>query len=160
MKITNEKVVSMHYTLTNDAGQVLDSSDGRDPLVYLHGFGNIIPGLEDALVDKETGEKLEVVVAPDQGYGKRNEEMVQQVELARFEKPDEIKPGVQIQVQSDQGTQLGIITQVGDGTATLDLNHPLADETLHFAVEIMEVRDASADEISHGHVHGVGGHQH
>ncbi len=160
MKISNDSVVSIHYTLTNDSGEVLDSSQGREPLAYLQGHGNIIPGLENALLDKEAGDKLKVTVKPDQGYGQRNDSMIQEVDITNFQEPEEVKPGIRIRVETNQGVSIAVVTKVEGEKVTLDMNHPLAGETLHFDVEVTEVRAASQDEISHGHVHGPGGHQH
>ena len=160
MKIAHEKVVSIHYTLTNKDGTVLDSSSGSDPLAYLHGFGNIIPGLENALEGKATGDKLSVTVEPEQGYGARDERLVQAVPRSAFKGVEELSPGMQFQAQGPQGTRLVVVTQVADDEVTVDANHPLAGQTLHFDVEVSEVRDATAEELEHGHVHGPGGHHH
>ena len=160
MKIAHEKVVSIHFTLTNKEGTVLDSSSGSDPLAYLHGFGNIIPGLENALEGKATGDKLSVTVEPEQGYGARDERLVQAVPRSAFKGVEELSPGMQFQAQGPQGTRLVVVTQVADDEVTVDANHPLAGQTLHFDVEVSEVRDATAEELEHGHVHGPGGHHH
>jgi FKBP-type peptidyl-prolyl cis-trans isomerase SlyD len=160
VKIAQEKVVSIHYTLKNAEGSVLDSSSGSDPLAYLHGAGNIIPGLESALEGKEAGEKLAVTVEPGQGYGDRDERLVQDVPRAAFKDVQELAPGMQFQAQGPQGTRLVVVTQVAEETVTVDANHPLAGQTLHFEVEVAEVRDATAEELEHGHVHGPGGHHH
>jgi len=160
MKIAHEKVVSIHYTLTNKEGTVLDSSSGSDPLAYLHGFGNIIPGLENALEGKEKGEKLAVTVEPEQGYGARDEQLVQAVPRSAFKGVEELAPGMQFQAQGPQGARLVVVTQVAQDVVTVDANHPLAGQTLHFDVEVSEVRDATAEELEHGHVHGPHGHQH
>ncbi len=160
MKIAHEKVVSIHYTLTNSEGTVLDSSSGGDPLAYLHGFGNIIPGLENALEGKATGDKLSVTVEPEQGYGARDERLVQAVPRSAFKGVEELAPGMQFQAQGPQGNRLVVVTQVADNEVTVDANHPLAGQTLHFDVEISEIRDATAEELEHGHVHGPGGHHH
>lgn len=161
MQIANDKVVAIHYTLTNAAGETLDSSVERgEPLAYLHGHGNIIPGLENALLGKAAGDKLNVEVAPGEGYGERHDQLIQQVPRSAFEGVDHLEPGMQFQAETGMGVRLFTITEVGEGEVTIDGNHPLAGETLHFAVEITEVRDASAEEIEHGHVHGEGGHHH
>ncbi len=160
MKIAHEKVVSIHYTLTNGEGTVLDSSTGNDPLAYLHGFGNIIPGLENALEGREAGEKLSVTVDPEQGYGSRDERLVQAVPRSAFKGVTELAPGMQFQAQGPEGTRLVVVTQVTQDLVTVDANHPLAGQTLHFEVEISEVRAATAEELEHGHVHGPGGHHH
>jgi len=160
MKIAHEKVVSIHYTLTNGEGTVLDSSSGGHPLAYLHGFGNIIPGLENALEGKETGDKLSVTVEPEEGYGARDERLVQAVPRGAFKGVTELAPGMQFQAQGPQGTRLVVVTKVAEDVVTVDANHPLAGQTLHFEVEVSEVRDATSEELEHGHVHGPGGHHH
>ncbi|HAZ41283.1 MAG TPA: peptidylprolyl isomerase [Methylococcaceae bacterium] len=160
MQIENQKVVSIHYTLTNEAGQVLDSSENQEPLAYIHGHGNIIPGLENALAGLSKGEKLKVTVAPADGYGERDDSMVQAVPRSAFQGVDDITPGMQFQAQSPEGIQLVTVVSVEGDEVTLDGNHPMAGITLIFDVEITDVRDATAEELDHGHVHGPGGHHH
>lgn len=161
MQIAENKVVYIHYTLTNQTGEVLDSSVERgEPLGYLHGHGNIIPGLENALTGKTSGEKLDVTVEPAEGYGDRHDQLVQQVPREAFEGVDELQPGMQFQADTGMGPRLFTITKVEDEQITVDGNHPLAGETLSFSVEITDVRDASEEELEHGHVHGPGGHEH
>ena len=161
MQIANDLVVAVHYTLTNAAGDTLDSSVERgEPLAYLHGHGNIIPGLENALLGKAAGDKLNVEVQPEEGYGERHEQLIQQVPRSAFEGVDHLEPGMQFQADTGAGVRLFTITQVADEEVTIDGNHPLAGEVLTFAVEITDVREASAEELEHGHVHGEGGHQH
>lgn len=160
MQIADRCVAYFHYTLTNDAGDVLDSSNGRDPLPYLHGKGNIVPGLEKALAGKTVGDKLDVVVAPEEGYGPRIDSLVQIVPKAAFQGVDKLEPGMQFQAESNMGPVSVVVTAIDGDNVTVDGNHPLAGETLHFAVEITEVREASVEEVLHGHVHGVGGHHH
>ena len=160
MQIANDKVVTIHYTLTNAAGEVIDSSEGAEPLAYLHGHGNIIPGLENALAGKTAGDKMDVSVAPSEGYGERMDELVQEVSRDLFDTEDEIQPGMQFHAQSDQGPRVVTVVTVTESTITIDGNHPLAGETLKFDVEITEVRDATSEELAHGHVHGPGGHHH
>ncbi len=160
MKIAEQKVVSIHYTLTDDSGTVIDSSAGSDPLAYLHGFGNIVPGLENALAGKSQGDKMKVSVSPDDGYGARDDRLVQEVPKSAFKGVENVAPGMQFQAQGPQGSRLVVVTAVGGDTVTVDANHPLAGQTLHFEVEIAEVRDATAEELEHGHVHGPGGHHH
>ncbi len=160
MEIADRCVASFHYTLTNDKGEVLDSSTGGDPMAYLHGQGNIIGGLEKALLGKKAGDKLKVSVAPGEGYGEHRPELVQQVPKAAFQGVAEIQPGMAFTAQSNQGPMRVVVTAVEGDNVTVDGNHPLAGETLHFAVEIAEVRAASEEELAHGHVHGPGGHQH
>ncbi len=153
MVIADQKVVSIHYKLTNDDGTVLQESAADEPLSYLHGSGNIIPGLESALSGKTTGDKLSVSVEPEQGYGARNDALVQELPRKLFEGIDEIQEGMQFQAQSDQGAQVITVTKVDGDRITVDGNHPLAGQTLNFEVEVDSVRDATAEEISHGHVH-------
>lgn len=161
MQIAENAVVAIHYTLTNDAGETLDSSRERnEPLAYLHGHGNIIPGLENALTGKQAGDALKVTVQPAEGYGERHDEMIQDVPRDAFQGVDDIQPGMQFQANTETGPRLFTITEVNGDTVTVDGNHPLAGTTLHFDVEIAEVREASAEELSHGHVHGPGGHDH
>ena len=161
MLIGSEKVVLIHYTLTDESGQVLDSSSGRDPLAYLHGKGNIIPGLEKALEGKQAGDKLNVAVQPAEGYGERDERLVQDVPREAFENVDEVNPGMQFQAQNEQGqARVVTVTKVADDLITIDANHPLAGANLNFDVEVTEVREPTAEELEHGHVHGPGGHNH
>jgi FKBP-type peptidyl-prolyl cis-trans isomerase SlyD len=160
MNVAQNKVVSIHYTLRDEAGNVLDSSSGREPLAYLHGRGGLIPGLESALDGKSAGDKLEVVIVPEQGYGVRDERLVQVVPRVKFESAGEIALGMQFRANGPGGTQVLTITRVERDLVTVDANHPLAGKTLHFQVEITEVRRATREELEHGHVHGPGGHHH
>lgn len=160
MKITKNTVVSLDYTLKNNDGTVLDSSAGREPLVYLHGVGALIPGLENKLEGLEANAALNVTIQPEDGYGKRSEEMIHKVSKAGFQGDEEMQVGMQVQLDTENGPMIATIAGIEGEEVTLDLNHPLADEILHFDVEIKDVRNATEDEISHGHVHGVGGHHH
>jgi FKBP-type peptidyl-prolyl cis-trans isomerase SlyD len=160
VQIEKNRVVLLHYTLRDEHGTVLDSSSGRGPLSYLHGKGNIIPGLEQALAGKTAGEKLDVTVAPEQGYGRRDERLVQIIPRSRFAEGTELAPGMQVRASGPQGARLVTVTKVERDFVTIDANHPLAGRTLHFAVEVAEVRKATHEEVAHGHVHGPGGHHH
>jgi len=160
MQIKENSVVSFHYTLTGKDGQVIDSSEGNQPLTYLHGVGQIVPGLESALLGKQAGEKLDVEVSAEEGYGEHQEYMVQQVPREAFQGVDDIEPGMQFQAQTPQGAMTVTVTAADETTVTVDGNHPLAGQALFFAVEVVSVRDASEEEITHGHVHGEGGHHH
>lgn len=160
MEIANQRVVYIHYTLTNDAGEVLDSSRDAEPLAYLHGGGNIIPGLENALAGKSAGDKLVVKVAPAEGYGERNEQLVQNVPRRAFQGIKDIQPGMSFTAQGNGGPMRVVVTRVVGDMVTVDGNHPLAGENLTFDVEVTEVRTATEEELSHGHVHGAGGHHH
>jgi FKBP-type peptidyl-prolyl cis-trans isomerase SlyD len=160
MQIAANCVVSIHYTLTDEAGAVLDSSSGGDPLAYLHGAGNIIPGLEKALEGKQAGDKLDVIVQPEDGYGVRDEGLVQQVPRRAFQGVRDIKPGMRFNANTGQGAAQVTVTQVQGDMVTIDGNHALAGVTLKFSVEVSKVREATAEELMHGHVHGPGGHHH
>ena len=152
----------MHYTLKNNDGIVMDSSEGHEPLAFIQGTGLIISGLEKALEGKTKGEKLNAVIEPADAYGDRSDEQVTTVPLANFkaEGDEKLEVGMQVQVESNQGQTVALVTSIENDNVTLDMNHPLAGETLHFDVEIVEVRDASAEELEHGHAHGPGGHHH
>ena len=160
MQICENSVVSFHYTLTDKNGQTIDSSKGNEPLTYLHGVGQIVPGLENALLGKKTGDTLDVEVAAQDGYGEHQDFMVQQVPREAFQGVDAIEPGMQFQAQTPQGGMTVTVTAVDETMVTVDGNHPLAGQTLFFAVEIVSVREASEEEKAHGHVHGEGGHHH
>ena len=154
MKIANESVVSIHYTLTDDDGALLDSSDGRDPLRYLHGAGNIIPGLEKALEGAVKGDAKKVTVSPKDGYGEHDKELVQALPRNMFTGIDKIEAGMEFQAQSPTGEeQFVVVKEVTEETVTVDGNHALAGKTLHFDVKVEEVREATDEEKDHGHVH-------
>jgi len=160
MQIAQDAVVSIHYTLTNDKGETLDSSAGADPLVYLHGNGNLIPGLERALVGKQAGDKVIVKIAPADAYGEFDQSLIQQVPLRSFKGVGKVQAGMQFQVQANGGPRMVTVTKVVGDMVTVDGNHALAGQTLNFDVEITDVRAATEEELSHGHVHGPGGHHH
>ena len=160
MKIEKDTVVSIHYTLTDNDGNQLDSSNEQGPLVYLQGHQNIIPGLEKELEGKVTGDKLTAKVAPVDAYGEINSELVQEVPRTQFQEPESLQVGMQFQVETEAGPMLLAVTALTDDTVTVDGNHPLAGVTLNFDVEVVEVRAASEEEVAHGHVHGPGGVQH
>lgn len=160
MQITTNAVVSMHYTLTDEQGETLDSSVGQEPLVFLSGAKNIIDGLDKALQGKSTGEKITVSVSPEEGYGEVHQELIQKVPHENFQGVDDIQVGMQFMAQTPGGQQPVVVIGVEEDGVMLDGNHPLAGKTLNFDVEIMDVREASAEELEHGHVHGPGGHHH
>jgi FKBP-type peptidyl-prolyl cis-trans isomerase SlyD len=160
MQVANKLAVSIHYTLTNSAGEQLDSSIGSEPLVYLHGLGSIIPGLEQALTGKKTGDKLNVKVAAADGYGEYYAERVQIIPRSMFEGIDTIELGMMFEADVSDGPGIVTVTKIEGDDITIDGNHPLAGEDLVFDVEIIEVRPATADELAHGHVHGEGCHHH
>ncbi len=153
LMIGDKSVVTIHYTLTDDAGEVLDNSRDGDPMVYLHGASNIIPGLENELTGKTTGAALKVTVAPEDGYGEHSPEAIQKVPRSAFEGVEDIQPGMQFQTEGPQGMQMIVVAEVSDDEVTVDANHPLAGKTLHFDVSVEGVRDATPEEIDHGHAH-------
>lgn len=161
MLIAANKAVSIDYTLTNDAGEVIDSSDGGAPLVYLQGAGNIIAGLEKALDGKKVGDELNVTVEPEEAYGEYSAELVSTLSRSMFEGVDELEVGMQFHASGPDGSmQIVTIRDLDGDDVTVDGNHPLAGQRLTFQVKIVEIRDASQEEIAHGHVHGEGGHHH
>lgn len=152
--IGNDLVVSIHYKLTNNAGETLDSSEGNEPLSYLHGAGNIIPGLENALTGKTQGDSLQVTVSPEEAYGERVEQLIQKVPMSMFQGVEQLEAGMVFQTQSPDGqTHLVTVTEIEDEEVTIDGNHPLAGQELNFDVTVESVRDATAEELEHGHVH-------
>ena len=163
LNVANDHVVSFHYRLTNDSGELLDES-GDSPLEYLHGHGNIVPGLERALTGKSAGFTQQVVVAPEDGYGVWDERGIRNVPRGAFPPDAELEPGMEFVAQSSDGSHAMLrIKEVGDEAVVIDLNHPLAGVTLHFDVEVVGVRAGTEEELAHGHVHapgGCGGHGH
>lgn len=155
MTVDENKVVSINYTVRNEKGEVLDTSENAEPLNYIHGTGSVIPGLEEAMTGRSKGESFSVEVEPDAGYGQYNEELVFTVGKDRFQQGVEgLEVGSQVQAQTaDGGMQVLTVREVGDEEVTLDANHPLAGEKLHFDITVEEVREAEAEEIEHGHVH-------
>lgn len=161
MTIAANKAVSIDYTLTNDSGEVIDSSAGGAPLVYLQGAGNIIPGLEKALVGKAVGDELDVTVEPEDAYGEYSAELVSTLSSSMFEGVDQLEVGMQFHASAPDGQmQIVTIRDLDGDDVTVDGNHPLAGQRLNFKVKVVAIRDASEEEIAHGHVHGEGGHQH
>jgi len=156
MQIAKHKVASIHYTLKDNEGKILDTSDGREPLTYIHGAGNLIPGMEEGLEGKTKGDKINLKVAPEKGYGIKNEALLQKVPRESFG-GQPVNVGMQFQTHRGE---VVTVTHVGLDQITLDANHPLAGVELNFAVEVIDVRNATDDELAHGHVHGPGGHHH
>lgn len=153
MQISKDTVVAIDYTLKDDEGAVLDTSEGKEPLSYLHGSGNIIPGLEQALEGKATGEELSIRVEPADAYGERSEELKQAVPRDLFKDVDELQPGMQFQAQGESGTQVVTVVAVEGDQVTVDANHPMAGVALNFDVKVQEVRPATDEEREHGHAH-------
>jgi FKBP-type peptidyl-prolyl cis-trans isomerase SlyD len=160
MQVARDTVVVMHYTLTNEAGEVLDSSAGGDPLAYLQGGDDVIAGLQAALLGKSAGDKLVVSLPAEQAYGAHDRRLVQHVPKRSFQGVGDLRPGMRFTTETQHGPRGVLVTRVSGDMVTIDGNHPLAGQALHFDVEITEVRAASADELRHGHVHGPGGHHH
>ena len=160
MSISQDQVVSIHYTLRDDAGEVIDSSAKGEPLSYLHGHGNLIPGLERELAGRKPGDRLQVKITPTDGYGEYDRELVQRVPRRALKGLAEVRVGMRLQAHTPQGPRAVVVTQVSGDMVTLDGNHPLAGKNLNFEVEVTAVRAATAEELAHGHVHGAGGHHH
>ena len=160
MEITADRVVLIHYTLKDDAGNVIDTSAGAEPLAYIQGHGNLVAGLEKALEGKQEGSTVAVSVTPEEGYGKHDSHLIQRVPKRTLQSAGAIKKGMQFQGRTDDGMRLFTVTAVIGDMVTLDGNHPLADKTLHFDVQVVSVREATSEELEHGHVHGAGGHHH
>ena len=160
MTVGKDAVVSISYTLKDDSGEILDSSEGQDDLAYLHGHDNIVAGLEEALEGKSVGDSVTTSVSPEKGYGIRNDELVFQ--MSRDKLPDEeIELGTQFTAQDKEGNQQAVtVVEITDENVTLDGNHPLADQTLHFDVTVNNIREAEAVELDHGHVHDPDHHHH
>jgi FKBP-type peptidyl-prolyl cis-trans isomerase SlyD len=160
MQIESQKVVTLHYTLTDEQGTVIDQSEDGS-FVYMHGSNGIIPGLENALAGKKAGDELSVSIEPADAYGERSDAMLQQVPISMFEDQSQVEVGMQFHAQGPNGETLIVtVTEVSDENVTVDGNHPLAGVQLNFDVKVIDVRDATAEEVSHGHVHGPGGHHH
>lgn len=160
MNIAKDSVVQFHYELKNEAGEILESSLKSDPIAYLHGHNNMIVGVEKALDGKVAGEQFSVTVTPEDGYGERQEDAQQRVPVKHLQGANNWKPGMVATVHTEQGERQVTIVKVGRFMGTVDLNHPLAGKTLTFDITVENVREATEEEISHGHAHGVGGHQH
>jgi FKBP-type peptidyl-prolyl cis-trans isomerase SlyD len=155
------KVVTLHYTLKDASGNEIDSSGSDEPIQYLHGVGMIVPGLEDGLLGKREGEQAKIVVEPEDGYGERDPRGIQQVSRDTFPADVSLEPGLEFEAEGPDGDPiLATVVSLEGDQVTIDLNHPLAGRTLHFEVSISAVRDATAEELAHGHPHGPGGHHH
>lgn len=160
MQIGAETVVSFHYTLRDNSGKELESSRGGNPATYLHGARNIIPGLEAAMAGRVGGDSFSATIVPEEGYGLRDPGRVQRVPIKHLAFNGKLKPGAVVQLSTSDGMRTVTVVKAGRHSADIDTNHPLAGQTLIFDIEVMEVRNASAEELAHGHVHGPGGHHH
>lgn len=157
MKIGKDKVVSIDYTLKDVNGDIIDTSDGRTPLDYIHGSGSIIQGLENALEGRSAGDELTVTIPPEEAYGLRDESLAQSVDRKIFDTEEALEVGMQFQAPTEQGMMIVTVTEIEGDSVTVDTNHPLAGEILHFDVAVVDVRDATEEELGHGHAHGPGG---
>jgi FKBP-type peptidyl-prolyl cis-trans isomerase SlyD len=155
MQISKNKVVSIHYTLKDNDGVTLDSSLGGSPLMYIQGIGSLIPGMEEGLEGKSKGDKVQIHVTPEKGYGLRDENLVQQVPRSAFGNQD-VEVGMRFRAETGTGVQVVTVTEVTPNSVTVDGNHPLAGVDLYFTVEVMDVRQATPEELAHGHVHDEG----
>lgn len=160
MQVTNNTAVTINYTLTNDAGETIDSTNGSDPLVYLHGNGSIIKGLEKALSKRNVGDKFTVRIEPAEAYGEFSDDMIQVISKEMFDGIENLEVGMQFNAAVNSGTSIITITKIDGDDVTIDGNHPLAGQALNFDIEIVNVRLATKDEIAHGHIHGEGCHHH
>ena len=160
MSIKDDSVVQFNYTLRDEQGEVLESNEGLEPIAYLHGHDNMMPGVENALVGKEVGTKFSVTLPASETYGERNEDAEQRVSVKHLQGAKVWKAGMRALISTDQGQRQVTIIKMGKFMATVDVNHPLAGRELTFDLEVADVRDATSEEIAHGHAHGKGGHQH
>lgn len=160
MSVAKDTVVQFHYTLSEVGGEQLESTKGKDPMAYLHGHGNIISGLEKAMEGKAEGDTFSATVEPAEAYGERKDTPPQRIPLKHLQGAKKWRPGMMAWVETEQGRKQVSIVKVGKFNADCDLNHPLAGKSLTFDIEIIGVRPATAEEKSHGHAHGVGGHHH
>lgn len=160
MKTAPNMVVSLHYTLKDDSGEVLDSSSGREPLSYLHGHGNIIPGLEKALEGTTVGYHSQVAVGAKEGYGETNPDLVFEAPREQFPSDMKLEAGGRVYAEGPEGPVSFTVVRLTDSGAVLDGNHPLAGKQLHFDVEVVDIRPATSEEMTHGHVHGADDHHH
>ena len=160
MEIERDNVVRFHYELSDDSGEPLESSRDREPLVVLFGHGSLIPGVEAALTGRQAGERFTVEVPPEQGYGLRRDGWVQRVSKKHVPGARRLRPGMATTIPTESGRRPVTVVKVGATVVDVDLNHPLAGRTLHFDIEVIEVREADPEEVAHRHVHGPGGHPH
>ncbi len=160
MSISQDQVVSIHYTLRDEAGEIIDSSPAGEPLAYLHGHGNLVPGLERELAGRSVGDKLTVTLSPADGYGEHDPKLVQQVPRRALKGVGNLRVGMRLSASSGRSDRTVTVTRISGDLVTVDGNHPLAGKKLHFEVEVAGVRAATETELSHGHVHGPDGHDH
>ncbi len=157
MTVTKDRVVSIDYNLKDSEGQLIDSSPNGEPLVYLHGNDNIIKGLEKHLEGKGAGDQVNCVIPAAEGYGERDESLVFKVDKSEFGTDAQVEVGMQFEAHGEEGTQIVTVVGIANNEITIDANHPLAGEELHFSVKVVDVREATSEELEHGHIHAVGG---
>ncbi len=161
MIVEKNKVVSIEYSLKNSSGELIDTSDGSGPFSFIHGIGSVIPGLEKALEGKKEGESFQIIIPPEDAYGNRDDSLMQTIPRNQFaEDVGEITPGMKFQAQTEHGVQIITVANVQGDDITIDVNHPLAGETLSFDVKILDIREATEEELAHGHAHGAHSHPH
>jgi FKBP-type peptidyl-prolyl cis-trans isomerase SlyD len=153
MQIEKNKVVEIDYTLKDESGDVLDSSEGRQPLSYIQGTGNLIPGVENALEGKSSGERVEITVPPETGYGVRDDSLVLTIEREKFGEVEDLKPGLRFRMETPDGPMIFTVVKLDETEVLVDGNHPLAGMTLNFDITVQSVREATTEELEHGHVH-------
>ena len=158
MQIERDKVVTFHYSLTDAEGSFTEASEGKDPVVYLHGYGNIVPGLENELRGKQAGDTFKARIAPEHAYGMRDDTAVQRVPIKHLIRPGKLEIGKAVAVNTNAGPRRGLVLKIGKFNVDIDLNHPLAGKELHFDVKIVNLRAATGEEMAHGHVHAHGHH--
>ncbi len=160
MNAAQNSVVLMDYTVKDDEGNVIDSSTGNEPLAFIVGQGNIIPGLEREFLGKKKGDAFSVRIKPEDAYGEKDDSLVEVVPRSQFGGVKNLQVGMQLQAQTDDDVMVVTVVKLTDAEVTVDANHPLAGKSLNFDVKVVDVRAATAEELAHGHVHGVGGHHH
>lgn len=160
VSVARDRVVRFHYQIFDAAEEVVESTRDGEPLAILHGRGNVMRGIEDALDGRKAGERFEVTLAPEQAYGPRKDDLTQRISKKYFRQPARLKPGMTTQLSTEEGTRSVTVLKVGGKVVDVDMNHPLAGQTLKFDLEVVDVREATQEEISHRHVHGPGGHHH
>jgi len=160
LRVVKDRVVRFHYQIFDAAGEVVESTRDGEPLAILHGRGNVMRGIEDALGGRTTGDRFDVTLPPEQAYGPRKDDFTQRISKKYFPRPARLKPGMTTQLSTEEGVRSVTVLKVGGKVVDVDMNHPLAGQTLRFDLEVVDVREATREEISHRHVHGAGGHHH
>jgi FKBP-type peptidyl-prolyl cis-trans isomerase SlyD len=160
MTIEKDRVVHFHYTVRDDGGEILETTEGRQPQPILYGHGSVPKGIEEALAGHVSGDQVAVRLAPEEAYGERRENWTKRVSKKHLPRTGRLRPGMTVRLQTEQGPRTVTVVKVGHTVVDVDLNHPLAGRALNFELSVIDVREASPEEIAHGHVHGPGGHQH